>query len=102
MSATTPALVDAPAAVVNDDPPEAILDGVPGGPRLPVSVQTLAMRTRQRPFLERARRRYGSMFTVGVIGLGKTVIVSDPHLIKQTFRADPTVLHAGTGSPLRA
>lgn len=41
------------------------------------------------------------MFTVRVLGLGKTVVVSDPTLIKQTFQADPTVLHAGTGSPLR-
>jgi cytochrome P450 len=64
--------------------------------------QTLAMRTRQRPYLERARRRYGSMFTLRVVGLGDTVVVSDPALIKQVFRADPTVLHAGTGSPLRA
>lgn len=68
---------------------------------MPATLQTLAMRTRQRPYLERARRRYGAMFTARVIGLGKTVIVSDPELIKQTFRADPTVLHAGTGSPLR-
>jgi hypothetical protein len=41
------------------------------------------------------------MFTVRLFGLGDTVIVSDPELIKQVFRADPTVLHAGTGSPLR-
>lgn len=79
-----------------------ILDGLPDGPKLPVAVQTLAMRTRQRPYLERARRRWGSMFTVKAIGLGATVIVSDPALVKQAFRADPTVLHAGTGSPLRA
>ena len=67
-----------------------------------MAAQTLAMRTRQRPYLERARRRYGSMFTLRVVGLGDTVVVSDPALIKQVFRADPTVLHAGTGSPLRA
>ncbi len=67
-----------------------------------MAVQTLAMRTRQRPYLERARRRYGSIFTVRVVGLGDTVIVSDPALLKRVFRADPTVLHAGTGSPLRA
>jgi cytochrome P450 len=75
--------------------------GLPPGPGLPMPLQTLAMRTRQRPFLERARRRYGGIFTVRVLGLGDTVIVSDPELIKQTFRAEPTVLHAGTGSPLR-
>jgi cytochrome P450 len=68
---------------------------------MPVTVQTLAMRTRQRPFFERARRRYGPLFTVRVHGLGPTVGVADPQLIKQTFKADPTVLHAGTASPLR-
>ena len=68
---------------------------------MPVTLQTLAMRTRQRPFLERARRRYGPLFTVRVHGLGPTVGVADPQLIKQTFKADPTVLHAGTASPLR-
>jgi cytochrome P450 len=81
--------------------PSAI-EGLPPGPTAPMAVQTLAMRTRQRPYLERARRRHGSLFTVRLVGLGDTVIVSDPELIKQTFRADPTVLHAGTGSPLRA
>jgi cytochrome P450 len=64
-------------------------------------LQTLAMVTRQRPFLERARRRYGAAFTVRVLGLGNVVIVSDPDLIKQVFRADPKTLHAGTQSPLR-
>ena len=59
------------------------------------------MRTRQRQYLERCRRRYGSLLTVRVLSLGRAVVVSDPGLIKQTFRADPTVLHAGTGSPLR-
>jgi cytochrome P450 len=68
---------------------------------MPVTLQTLAMRTRQRPFFERARRRYGSMFTARVHGLGPLVAVSDPTLIKETFKADPTVLHAGTASPLR-
>lgn len=76
-------------------------ESLPPGPRAPIAVQTLAMRTRQRPYLERARRRYGPLFTVHLLGLGRTVIVADPELIKQTFRADPTVLHAGTGSPLR-
>ncbi len=68
---------------------------------MPMALQTLAMRTRQRPYLERMRRRYGAMMTARVFGLGPTVIVSDPELIKQTFRADPTVLHAGSQSPLR-
>jgi cytochrome P450 family 138 len=91
----------APLTAAASEPATAILDGLPPGPRLPVAIQTLAMKTRQRPYLERARRRYGSMFTVKAVGLGDTVIVSDPALIKQVFRADPTVLHAGSQSPLR-
>jgi cytochrome P450 len=34
-------------------------------------------------------------------GLGRMVVLSDPALIKHTFTADPTVLHAGDRSPLR-
>jgi len=97
MSAVTAQIEDAPIV----DRAQVPIEGLPLGPSLPMSVQTLAMRTRQRPFLERSRRRYGSMFTLSVVGLGPTVIVSDPELIKQTFRADATVLHAGTASPLR-
>ena len=78
-----------------------MIDGVPPGPRLPMPLQTLAMLTRQRPFLERQRRRYGPMFTLDVAGLDPMIVVADPELAKQTFRADPTVLHAGTRSPLR-
>ncbi len=97
----SPAAVDGLRAATADGLRAGTVDGLPPGPNLPVALQTLAMRTRQRPFLERARRRYGPMFTTRVVGFGNTVIVSDPALIKQVFRADPTVLHAGTGSPLR-
>ena len=95
MSATSPPPSAAAAAAGGTH------ETLPPGPALPMALQTLAMRTRQRPYLERARRHYGPLFTVRVVGFGDTVIVADPELIKQTFRADPTVLHAGTGSPLR-
>jgi cytochrome P450 len=51
--------------------------------------------------MERARRRYGGAFTMRIFGLGSAVVVSDPALVKQVFRAPPHVLHAGTQSPLR-
>lgn len=91
------------AATLTPDVPAAApaRDGVPPGPRLPVPLQTLAMLTRQHAFLTRLRGRFGRLFTVRVIGLGTVVIVADPELIKQTFQADPQVLHAGTQSPLR-
>src|SRR4051812_47715983 len=79
----------------------AVHKGLPPGPRMPAALQSLAALTRQRPFLERARRKYGSMFTMRVLGLGNFAVVSDPELIRQTFRADPKTLHAGTQSPLR-
>ena len=101
MSAAAASVENRPSESASDGDRSSPIDGLPPGPSLPMSMQTLAMRTRQRPYLERARRRYGSMFTISVVGLGPTVIVSDPELIKQTFRADPTVLHAGTASPLR-
>jgi cytochrome P450 len=78
-----------------------IIDGVPPGPSMPMALQTLAMMTRQRPFLERARRRYGNMFSVNIYGLGRMVILADPALIKHTFTADAKTLHAGSQSPLR-
>jgi cytochrome P450 len=78
-----------------------IIDGLPPGPSMPTSVQTLGILTRQRPFLERQRRRYGSMFTIKVAALGHLVVLSDPALIKHTFQADAKTLHAGSRSPLR-
>src|ERR1700722_16909559 len=100
-TATVAPLEDQSPVAVDGIPPVALIDGLPPGSNLPMSMQTLAMRTRQRPYLERSRRRYGSMFTISVIGLGPTVIVSDPELIKQTFRADPTVPDAGRPTPPR-
>src|SRR3954454_18614476 len=78
-----------------------VIDGLPPGPRMPMPLQTLAMMTRQRPYLERQRRRYGSMFTIELLALGRLVVLSDPELIKHTFKADPRTLHAGSRSPLR-
>ncbi len=75
--------------------------GLPPGPKAPTAFQTLAMVARQRPQLERLRRRFGSMFTVRIAGFGPFVVVSDPALVKQVFTAPPTVLHAGDHSPLR-
>ena len=81
--------------------PSTVIDGVPPGPRMPTALQTLAMVTRQRPFLERQRRRFGPMFSLKVAGLPAMVVLADPELIKHTFKAPAHVLHAGTRSPLR-
>jgi cytochrome P450 len=55
------------------------------------------------PFLERCARRYGEMFTVR-FPIGTIVFVSSPKVIKEIFRGDPDVLHAGeaNATPLEA
>jgi cytochrome P450 len=83
------------------DTATTVIDGLPPGPTAPMPWQTLGMMTRQRPYLERQRRRYGNIFCIDVLGLGKMVVISDPELIKRTFQADAKTLHAGSRSPLR-
>ncbi len=75
---------------------------LPPGPRAPMSWQTAGMLARQRPYLERLRRRHGNLFRMRVFGFDPIVIVADPELCKQVFTAPPEVLHAGDHSPLRA
>ena len=73
-------------------------DQLPPGPRLPAAVQTLGFVTRHTGFLERNRRRFGSCFTVRVIGGGAIVMISDPQEIKELMTASPEVLHPGEGA----
>jgi len=79
----------------------ATTSSVPG-PRAPMPWQTLGMITRQRPYLERLRRRHGNLFRMRLFGYDNVVLVADPALLKQVFMARPEVLHAGDHSPLRA
>ena len=67
-----------------------------------MSVQTLGFLTRNIPMARKLRARYGDMFTVRALGFPPFVILGDPRLIEQVFKEDPTVLHAGTESPLAA
>ena len=80
----------------------AVTTSLPPGPRAPATLQILAMALRQRPYLERQRRRYGPLFTIKALAVGRFVVLSDPVLAKQVFTADAKVLHAGDHSPLRA
>jgi cytochrome P450 family 138 len=68
---------------------------LPPGPRAPALIQTLGGLARQRPYVERARRRYGNVITLRVIGFGTFIAVADPVLIKQVFTEDAKVLHVG-------
>jgi cytochrome P450 len=64
---------------------------------MPAALQTLAYWTRPTAFLERARRRYGSRFTVRPLGQSPIVLISDPGEIRELMTAPPDVLHPGEG-----
>ncbi len=75
---------------------------LPPGPRLPKSVQSVAFWTRPLAFLEQCRARYGSRFTLRLLGAPPFVILSDPDEIKQVFTAPADVLHPGEGARVLA
>lgn len=73
---------------------------LPPGPRLPAAIQTVAWWTRVTPFLQRQRRRYGTRFTMRLLGQPPFVVLSDPSDLRELFTAPPDVLHPGEGARL--
>jgi hypothetical protein len=55
---------------------------LPPGPSWPPTVQTIAWMTRPKPFLRRARDRYGDMFTVRLRTGESFVMLADPEAVK--------------------
>lgn len=82
--------------------PTEVIDGLPPGPRMPRTLQSIGFMVRNIPIARRAQKNYGDMYTARIFGFPAIVIIADPKLIKQTMTADPKHLHAGTGSPLGA
>lgn len=80
----------------------APIKGLPPGPGMPMSIQSLGFLMRHVPMMRRSRAKYGPMFRIRLTGFPNFVVISDPALIKQVLTEKPTVLHAGTGSPLGA
>lgn len=95
-------MATATATAPNEQAPEAteVIDGLPPGPAMPRTLQSVGFMVRNIPFARRARKNYGDMFTARIFGFPSIVVISDPKLIRQTLTADPKHLHAGTGSPL--
>jgi cytochrome P450 family 135 len=61
-------------------------------------VQIAQWIARPLPLLDAYHRRYGSVFTMTAPTEGKFVIVADPELVKQIFKAPTDVLLAGVGN----
>lgn len=73
---------------------------LPPGPRLPHALQGAAVIVAQQRVLQALGRRHRDAFTSYLPGFGRTVVVTHPALAKQTFTADPKVLHVGSRGPL--
>jgi len=73
---------------------------LPPGPRLPRALQGAAFLLGQQQVFRALGRRHRDAFTAELPGFGRTVVVTHPALAKQTFTADPAVLHVGSQSPL--
>lgn len=73
-------------------------DGLPAGPKYPRLIQSAGWWARSGPYAERCRRRYGSRFTIKMVGNPAWVVHSDPEHIKEIFTAPPDVLHPGEGA----
>jgi cytochrome P450 len=76
------------------------LPGGPTTPRLLQSAELLVDRTRT---MRRLRARYGSAFMVQMPVFGRTLVLSDPHEVKQLFQTSPELadtIDANLGSVL--
>jgi cytochrome P450 len=67
---------------------------------MPRPVQTAIWSRQAQWLLSQCRRRLGPMFTLEIAYEGKWVIVTDPELVKEIFRGDPKVFHAGEGNEI--
>jgi cytochrome P450 family 135 len=67
----------------------------PSGLRL---VNTLKFQRRPARFMDAARKEFGEVWTLSLMGGTNFLVVSDPALIEQVFTADRQVLHTGSGT----
>ncbi len=74
------------------------MPSVPPGPGPSRVLNTWRFQTRPVELLEDARRRFGHVWMLRLVGHTDFVVVSDPKLIEEVFTADPTVLHTGSGT----
>ncbi len=88
--------------IQTEAPTTDVIKGLPPGPNMPQTIQSIGFMVRNIPMMRRARAKYGEMFRIKLMAFPNFVIISDPELIKQVLTEKPDVLHAGTGSPLGA
>ncbi len=74
---------------------------LPPGPRWPVFLQSAALLRFRHRFVPWLHRRYGDVFTVRLIPLGRPLVLfTRPEHAKEIFGGDPEVFHAGKGNAI--
>jgi cytochrome P450 len=68
---------------------------LPNGPSWSLAGSTVRWWRRPLEVLESCRNRYGDIFTYRIAHEGTWVFVSHPDAVKQVFKGDPRLLHAG-------
>ena len=74
---------------------QPFIDGLPPGPRTPRALQTVLWAARPLAFMQRARCRYGDVFTVRPYAFDNIVVLANPKHIKEVFTGDTSVFAAG-------
>lgn len=73
---------------------------LPPGPRLPAIVQTYLFIKHPLWFFDECLRRYGDVFTIEMVAVGKSVHGVRPETIREMFIASPDYLHAGEANSI--
>jgi hypothetical protein len=94
LTPTTEAILP-PTGVSSSPAPPVLAPSLPPGPRLPFPVQSYLFWQRLVPFLTRAQRRYGDVFTLRMLPWGRAVVIADPELVKEIVTGPPEVFRAG-------
>jgi cytochrome P450 len=76
--------------------PQKLTSGLPPGPSSPALIQTLRYMNEPQKLFEECQRKYGDMFTLNLLGMGRWVFISDPALSRQLYTASSE--HMETGS----
>ncbi|HEY7622441.1 MAG TPA: cytochrome P450 [Solirubrobacteraceae bacterium] len=84
-------------SIASEARPETAAQGipVPRGPRLPMLLQSYLALQWLVPYGRWAQRRYGDVFRMKIVPLGRVVAVADPTLIKEVLTGPAEVFHAG-------
>src|SRR6201998_685021 len=78
-------------------PPTSAL---PLGPRAPAWWQLVRFAGNPLGLLDECHCRFGDAFTLHIAGNGRYVMLSDPEVVRDIFRADPDVLYSGEANSI--